>query len=1428
MGSIRGGGRLVAVAWVVGIAIVAPASGQGWTSDRVDPKGHVGAVLAVAGSGQVLATGGADGLAKIWDIGADGKALTHRLDLAGHEGKVLAVAVAFGGGLVATGGDDRTVRLWDASDGSALATLAAGSGAVEALAFSPDGKTLASGGLDAEIRLWDVAGRRFLRRLSGHQEGVRGLSFSPDGALLASASRDRTVKLWGVAAGSEKSTLGFHNAPAWSVAFSPNGKTVASGGLDRTVRLWQVGPVAGGAEPADLGPRDAPKAAAQARNPNRVVRRVEGPAGGVLVQQQAPQVQDIIQVIPFPAPQPGDRARVQPNQIRVYDVAGDAVAVAFVPDAVVRFDFPGGFLAVALSDLQGGSTAPGSVVFLDRPDEVPNRMGGFSIPRKSIRGHLGPILGLAFAGRGRTLATVGGDGAVRTWNVDTAAPLASSLGPPRPGPVEGRAMVHLDPVSALAFTPDGSRLATAAGASGVTLWDPSAHALVGRLGDPASPERALAISPDGKLLASGDDGRLVTLRDPGTGREVGTLAGHLGPVVALAFSPDGKTLASASADASAALWDVAGRTEVAVLARHTSALTALAWRPEGAMLATAGLDQSVKLWEVPSGKLIESIADFPGVVDALAFSPDGKTLASADRSGSIRLRDVAGKSDRRVVFSLHGPARSLAYAPDGSALVVGFGDGSIDRLDPIDGRLVARLPKAHAGAVLSLAFGPGGKTLASGGLDREEKTWDFADRLAAQPFIETGGKVARLVVSPDGKTLATASADREVRAWDLATGRLRFAPISVEGSGARLAFSPDGRMLATLPTVNPAVLPRLWDAETGRRKWEAGQPMADASGLAFDPLGKFWVTAGGPNVWFWDLGAGRFAKTLPPAVMAASTIRSLAYAPDGKLFAVGLEDGSVTTWDPAHLEEIRAVFRVAKTPVDAITFSPDGRTIAAAVGRVVHRVDAATGAARRALQGPKRPITSLAFSPDGSLVASASDGEPTLTLWDAASGKVDSTPTLGDAGPGEGFAALAFAPDGRRLYAGGERGVSTFDLIEGHRPPPPARREGLAERATLTGHGSSVVQVDFAGGSSTLVSLSEDGVVKVWDLLEAPRERFGLGEVDFAAGSIAISPDGKALAEALRLPANRLRADGSGGVRVSQFRAGAPPAQRMADEVKVWDLATGQPLATLSGQATAGGVDRVAALAYSPDGKTLATGSNQGTLKFWEAGSLAPMIVPKPRLQGAVTSLRFGPDGRTLLGFQIQGAPLWDLDTGAIRAILAQPGGLNGAILSPDGSIAATWGPRSTSLALGPGAGGDVRLWDAATGRRVAVLPMPSGPVRHLAFSPDGKHLAASTAAPSATLWDVAGSVPLATPAWPSGPATALAYSPDGRALAIGGEDGSLRLWDVPAGTLRAAYLGHADAINALAFSPDGQTLASAGRDATVKLWDVPEARPKD
>ncbi len=326
------------------------------------------------------------------------------------------------------------------------------------------------------------------------------------------------------------------------------------------------------------------------------------------------------------------------------------------------------------------------------------------------------------------------------------------------------------------------------------------------------------------------------------------------------------------------------------------------------------------------------------------------------------------------------------------------------------------------------------------------------------------------------------------------------------------------------------------------------------------------------------------------------------------------------------------------------------------------------------------------------------------------------------------------------------------------------------------------------------------------------------------------------------------------------------PAPKPRDEVKIWSLETGQVLGTITGKAIDPNQnnprDMVVALAFSRDGKTLATASRTGVVKLWDAASLAPRpdlakrvtppveeavaieasLAPRPDLAkqgGGVDVIQFSNDGKTLAAANALGlVTLWDVETGKIKSTFTHVGGMNHVLFSPDGKLFATGGGKLASpnepepASESPeGSGGDVRLWDVATGERVAVLPMPSGKVMRLAFSPDGRTLAASTGAPIVTLWNVANPwdaatiEPIVSLAWPSGPALYLAFSPDGKALATGGEDETLRVWDVPAGTLRADLAGHSDAIDWVAFAPDGKTIATASRDATVKLWAVPPAR---
>jgi WD40 repeat protein len=387
------------------------------------------------------------------------------------------------------------------------------------------------------------------------------------------------------------------------------------------------------------------------------------------------------------------------------------------------------------------------------------------------------------------------------------------------------------------------------------------------------------------------------------------------------------------------------------------------------------------------------------------------------------------------------------------------------------------------------------------------------------------------------------------------------------------------------------------------------------------------------------------------------------------------------------------------------------------------------------------------------------------------------------------------------------------------------------ERATLRGHLDTVRSLAFLDGGRSLATRGEDGLIKVWDLGAGPgfgRERLTLGGAESRVRCMRFTNDGRILAAGLRNP--RPRATPPPG-EVNQAPViedrpeaaqPAPPEARSPVEAKVWSLVDGRELASLSGHN-----GDIVTLDFTADGKTLATASRNGVVKLWDGDTFKVKLTPSGR-QGGVDLVAFSADGKTLVGANAAGlVTLWDVDSGKPRATFTHFGGMNMIVLSPDGKVLATGGGE-----VGPGGDifngpGDVRLWDVASGRRLAVLPAPSTRVTRLAFAPDGKTLAASTEAPSVMLWDVVNAAPRAELTWPSGPARYLAFSPDGKTLATGGDEESLRLWDAASGTPRATLRGHADAIGWIAFSPDGKTIATASRDATAKLWDAPAARPE-
>ena len=228
---------------------------------------------------------------------------------------------------------------------------------------------------------------------------------------------------------------------------------------------------------------------------------------------------------------------------------------------------------------------------------------------------------------------------------------------------------------------------------------------------------ALAFSPDGQKLATASDDRSARLWDVETGKQLQGLE-HDGWVNAVAFSPDGQMLATASDDRSARLWDVETGNQLQRL-EHDGSVNAVAFSPDGQKLATASDDGLARLWDVETGKQLQRL-EHDGPVNAVAFSPDGQMLATASDDGSARLWDVeTGNQLQRLEHD--GPVLVATFSPDGQKLATASGDRSARLWDVETGKLLQRLE--HDGLVDAVAFSPDGRELATGSEDRTARIW---------------------------------------------------------------------------------------------------------------------------------------------------------------------------------------------------------------------------------------------------------------------------------------------------------------------------------------------------------------------------------------------------------------------------------------------------------------------------------------------------------------------------------------------------------------------------------------------------------------------------------------------------------------------------------------------------------------------------------
>ncbi len=647
---------------------------------------------------------------KLPEIDWDGMGRNAHVELAfqsGHTDGVQSVAFSSDGRFVASGSGDTTIKLWQVSDGKLLRTLEGHKSTVNCVAFSPDGRIIASGSHDATIKLWQASNGKLLRTLESHKDCIENIAFSLDGRIIASGSGDKTINLWQASDGKLLRTLEGHKSIVKSVAFSPDGSIIASGSYDTTIKLWQV-------------------------SDGKLLRTLEGHKNAIYSVAFSPDGRTIASGL-------GDRT------IKLWQVSDGRLLCTLEGHKDCLY-------SVAFSS-DGSTIASGSS---DKTIKLWQASDGRLL--RTLEGHKFIVSSVAFSPAGRTIASGSGDKTIKLWQVSDGRFIHAPEG-------------HTAEFTSVAFSPDGRFIASGSYDKTIKIWQVSDGRLIRILDGHSSRVLSVAISSDGRFIASasgGEHDNTIKLWQVSDGRLLRTINSHNGYLTSVVFSPDGRTIASAafsvtialSKESNINLWQASDGKLLRTLKWDEQEVTSVAFSPDGKIIASGSRGEVVKLWQASDGRLLHTLnvdplsiglLFFVGPVNSVAFSPDGRIIASGSRR-TIKLWQVSDAE--RSITTPHAPKRSRR---------------NIKPWQVSDRRLL-RFLGGHSDDILSVAFSPDGRIIASGSNDNTIKLWRASDGKLLRILEGHSRIVSSVVFSPDGRTLVSGSFDGTQRVWNVNNG----------------------------------------------------------------------------------------------------------------------------------------------------------------------------------------------------------------------------------------------------------------------------------------------------------------------------------------------------------------------------------------------------------------------------------------------------------------------------------------------------------------------------------------------------------------------------------------------------------------------------------------------------------------------------------
>lgn len=728
----------------------------------------------------------------------------------------------------------------------------------------------------------------------------------------------------------------------------------------------------------------------------------------------------------------------------------------------------------------------------------------------------------------------------------------------------------------------------------------------------------------------------------------------------LVFSPDGRLLATGTfRSGTIKLWETATGRELRNIStggqNGMSLSPVIAFSPDSRLLAAGAGNNSVKVFDVITGREVQTLAggqaSFMASFGAtfVAFSGDGKKLVTV--SDAIKVWDVASWRELKTLETtsltasgLTGGEGGMALSPDGNQLAR-VDEGSKNQIKILDlttggeARSV-KLPNDQIDSV-ELCFTADGRLLLAGIVEKKLKVWDVTAKQTERDLAPTAQDYSLIKFSRDGRLLAL-SEGYTIKLWDLVAGR-ELPSLSVpnlgvftQNGGVFLSFSADGKRTATGGFGTPTL---LWETETGKQLLPMKGRSNMAYAVAFSADGTQ-LSAGGRTRW--DLRTGRGLRVTP----APSDKLFGMPAPDGKRIAMfAPNNNAITILETTTGRQLQTLTRAATGGgVDRVSFSPDGRLL------VARYMEDQTS------QGPKGI---------GGLPSSQ------VKIWDVTSGHEVQTLTLATAPSEVGFTSdsRALITVSAQLNVGGQGEVVLWDIASGNRLRSFATTGTATPAATpaLPAGMPNLGQMGRPGSMPTMPNMAD-----MSSMITNMLGTMSAGTMGRSVTSVAFSPDGRTLATGgVESKSNFDMATMISNAQKNPKNKKPQDPQDFLKDLKVettgqallFDVASGREIGAIKGHGKG-----VTDVAFSRDGKLLASSGTDNTIKIWDLESKRELRTLTGHTAN-VESMDFSPDGRLLASAGEDGSTfLWDANTGEhLLTLVSLDDGGEWIVVTPEG-----------------------------------------------------------------------------------------------------------------------------------------------------------------